>query len=264
MIPYIHLGTLQIPTYFLVISLSLSFLLLLLSYRVDSFSKDRKLAFDIAILLMISGFVGGRLLHVFYEEWDYYKLHPEQIFYFWNGGFVFLGGLIFCLITGFIFAKLRKINFTEWADFFTPLFSLSHALGRIGCFLSGCCFGSQCALPWAYAGRHPTALYLAIGEFFIFLLLLWVEKKQRSLFVQKEQGSQFGGSLFAKWLLLHSLLRFNVEYFRDDFRGLFFQFPILGSLSISQIISLFIVIGCLVFFYLKKRSTKPDKAAPEA
>lgn len=244
MIPFIQLGPVQIPTYFLVISLSMSFLLLLLSTRVEKFSKDRKLAFDIALLLMLSGLVGGRLMHVFYEEWDYYKLHPEQVFYFWNGGFVFLGGLIMCLISGYLFSRIRKISFSEWADFFTPLFSLAHALGRIGCFLSGCCYGSQCVLPWAYAGRHPTALYLAIGEFLIFGLLLFIEKKGIS---------KFTGGLFIKWLLLHSLLRFNVEYFRDDFRGVFLHIPLFGSLSISQLISLVIVISCLLVISLKSK-----------
>lgn len=247
MIPFINLGSLQIPTFFLVISVSLSGLLFFLSYRVDSFARDRKIAFDIALLLMAAGFIGGRLMHIFYEEWDYYKANPEQIFYFWNGGFVFLGGLIFCLIAGFIFARYKKINFLEWADFFTPLFSLSHALGRIGCFLSGCCFGAQCALPWASAGRHPTALYLFFGELVIFLYLLLAEKKQ----IYK-----FSGGLFVKWLLLHSLLRFSIEYFRDDFRGLFIRLPLLGSLSVSQIISLVIIISSLVFFYFQKKRLK--------
>lgn len=187
-------------------------------------------------------------MHVFYEEWDYYLNNPKLIFYFWEGGFAFFGGLVLSLIVGLIYTRYRKINFLEWADFFTPVASLGHALGRLGCFLSGCCFGSQCSLPWAYDGKHPTALYLAVGEFIIFLLLLLIEKKQLS---------KFSGGLFVKWLLLHSLLRFNVEYFRDDFRGLFIKFPVLGSLSISQIISLVIIICCLGFYFMntKRRPT---------
>lgn len=244
MIPVIQLGTLQIPTFFLVISLSLSCVLFFLSYRVDQFSKDRKIAFDISLLIMASSFIGGRLMHVFYEEWDYYQANPKLIFYFWMGGFAFFGGLILSLIVGLIYTRYRKISFLEWADFFTPIASLGHALGRLGCFLSGCCFGTQCSLPWAYAGRHPTALYLVVGEFIIFLLLLLFEKRQ----VYK-----FPGGLFVKWLLLHSLLRFNIEYFRDDFRGLFIKFPLLGDLSISQLISLVIIIGCLIFYYKNRK-----------
>ena len=221
-------------------------MLVYLSKRVESFKKDRKIAFDLALLLMAAGFFGGRLLHIVYEEPQYYFQHPEQALYFWNGGFVFLGGLLACLLAGFIFARIRKINFAEWADFFTPLFSLSHALGRIGCLLSGCCFGSYCTLPWSLEGRHPTALYLIFGESFIFLLMLMFEQQQ----VCKRPGF-----LFAKWLLFHSLLRFNVEYFREDFRGAFFQVPLLGSLSVSQMLSLVIIAGTLVFFVLKREKS---------
>jgi phosphatidylglycerol:prolipoprotein diacylglycerol transferase len=245
MIPFLHIGSLQIPTFFFVISLSLTGLLFLLSSRVDHFSKDRKIAFDLALLLMFSSFIGGRLLHVFYEEWDYYKADPKLILYFWQGGFVFLGGLAFSFITGYLYTRYKKISFLEWADFFTPLFSLAHSFGRIGCFLSGCCFGAQCTLPWAYAGNHPTALYLSIGEFFIFLILLSLEKKQ---------VFKFTGGLFNLWLLLHSLLRFNIEYLRNDFRGLFINFPLLGSLSVSQMLSLIIIVSTLGFFYFKYKS----------
>lgn len=252
MMPYIRVGTLLVPTYFIVISISLSILMFLLSYRVDKFKKDRKTAFDLSLVLMVAGFIGGRLLHVFYEEWPYYRDNPIQVLYFWNGGFVFFGGLLLCLLAGFVFLRVKKQSFFEWGDFMAPLFSLGHSLGRIGCVLAGCCYGGFCDLPWAYQGRHPTALYLVIGEFFIFLYLLFAEKKK----IYKRQGS-----LFMKWMLLHCLLRFNVEYVRDDFRGVFVRFPLLGLLSISQMICLALIVACLLFFawpYLedKKSATR--------
>jgi len=250
--PFIHLGSLQIPLFFLVISLSLSGLLFYLSYRVNTFSKNRKIAFELALLVMISSFIGARLMHVFYEEWAYYRLNPLYILYFWNGGFVYYGGLLFSLITGYLYIQYQKINFSEWADFFTPLFSSGHALGRLGCFLSGCCYGAHCTLPWAISEKHPTALYLIAGELILFLMLLFFEKKQ----ICKLQGS-----LFLIWLLLHGLLRFIVEFFRDDPRGPLFSMPFLGFLSVSQLISLAIIIGCLfvcffVLFYYKNNSLK--------
>ena len=239
MIPFIHFGSFQIPTFFLVISLSLSILLILLSRRVTHFSKNRIVAFDIALLLMVAGFLGGRLMHVFYEEWTYYLQNPEQILYFWNGGFVFLGGVAGCLLAGFVYTRIKKIDFFAWADFFTPLFSLAHALGRIGCILSGCCFGRFCVLPWAYNGRHPTAFYLFFGEMLIFAILLLLEKKK--FFTHP-------GSLLISWLSLHSLMRFVVEFYRDDFRGLFIQLPPFGAISISQLLSLIILLFGIGFF----------------
>lgn len=237
MIPVIQLGPFTLPTYYLIISGMLCVLLYWLSIRVSTFQKNREHAFNISLLLMLSAFWGARLMHVIYENPDYYIEHPLHFFYFWNGGFAYYGGLILCAVTGFIYVRFNKLNFFEWADFFTPLFSLSHAIGRLGCVLAGCCFGTYCELPWAIDGKHPTALYLAVGEFMIFLYLYFAEK----LKIYKNTGI-----LFLKWLLLHSLLRFNVEFFRDDFRGQY-----LLSMSISQIISLLIAGISLICLYRK-------------
>ena len=249
MMPIINFGSIHLPSFFLVISVSLSILLLLLSYRVDRFGKDRKIAFDLAIVLMLSGFVGGRLLHVFFEEWSYYAEDLSRIFEFWRGGFVYYGGMIGAIIACGIYLKLKKQNFLEWADFFAPLFSLSHALGRVGCLLSGCCFGSVCDLPWSMDGRHPTVMYLIIGELLIFGILLLYEKA----------GTPGKGHLFFKWLLLHSVLRLIVEFFRDDFRGAFFHIPPFGSLSISQVISLGIMISVFIFYFISYSAKKKAK-----
>lgn len=250
MIPVIHLGFLNIPTFFLVISLSLSALLLFLSFRVDQFGKDRQMAFHIALLLMVGGFVGGRLLHVFYEEWPYYAANPELILYFWNGGFVYYGGFLLAwpLVWGFCYFK--KESFLKWADFFTPLLSLSHALGRLGCVLAGCCFGQYCDLPWTVSGRHPTALYLMFGEFLIFLILLFLEKKYSKVkeAVAEHLTGDLAGHLFYKWIFLHALLRYVVEFYRDDFRGVFVHIPALGTVSISQALCLGLMLLSLIAF----------------
>lgn len=244
MIPFIPFGALQIPTFFLVISIGLTVLLFLLSYRVDVFRRDRTVAFNLALLLMFSAFAGGRILHVIYEEPAYYWQNPVFILYFWNGGFVFLGGLILCLLTGYIYARRTRISFLQWADFFAPIFSLGHAFGRVGCFLAGCCYGSYCQLPWAIRDRHPTTLYMIAGELLIFAILLLLEK--RHFF-------KYTGSLFVSWLVMHSCMRFWTEYYRDDFRGFFVRIPVLGSLSISQILSLLIVGAGIIFFLYQKR-----------
>lgn len=244
MIPIVQIGFIQIPTFFLVICLNLFILLSILSYRVEKFKKNRQITFDVAILLMLTSFIGARLFHVFYEEWGYYAKNPNQIIQFWNGGFVFYGGVLLSFIVGLIYARLKKISFREWADFLTPLFSLGHSLGRVGCILSGCCYGTYCELPWSISGRHPTALYLAVGELLIFAVLLLLEKKW---------SKKAAGSLFMTWLILHGLMRFLVEYYRDDFRGVFLNIPLLGSLSISQMISLVIVLVSTIYLSNKKK-----------
>jgi phosphatidylglycerol:prolipoprotein diacylglycerol transferase len=258
MIPILDFGFAQIPTYFFVISLSLSLLLFFLSYRVDKFLIERKVAFDIAIILMVGGFIGGRLFHVFYEEWDYYRNDPRLIFYFWNGGFVYFGGLISGWLSVWFYCWKKRISFLSWADFFAPILSLSHALGRIGCILSGCCFGTYCTLPWSIQGRHPTASYLAVGEFLIFLIIMGLER-----YAIKHEKAIRPGHLFFKWIFLSSLLRYIIEFYRDDFRGHFFHLYVFGTISVSQLICLglmFISLGFFIYSWIMaRRLTKSEQ-----
>lgn len=250
MMPYLTIGSLSIPTFFIVISLSLSFLVIYLAQRLEDYNGDRKIAYDIAVILMAMGLVGGRLMHVFYEEWPYYQKYPIQILYFWQGGYVFFGGFVLAILSGFIFCKIKKIDFLQHADFFAPLASLAHAFGRLGCFFAGCCFGAKCDLAWAMDGRHPTTLYLSAGELVIFAYLIFLEKKTR-----QSNQPEIKGSIFMKWILLHSLLRYFIEYFRDDFRGGFYNWPLIGQLSVSQVVCLILIFVSLAFFIIKSRQT---------
>ncbi len=229
MFPQIKIFNSQIPTFFLVISLSLTLLLFWLSARLDSENGkkfNRPIAYNLSLLIMVCGFWGARVFHVFYEEFSFYQEYPAQILKFWNGGFVYFGGMTTAFLASFIYLKSKKQDLIKWADFMTPLLSASYALGRVGCFFEGCCYGKTCDLPWAVAGLHPTQLYMAMGEFFILGLILLFEKKK----------SVYDGFLFFIWILLHSVFRFVFEFFRDDDRGN----AILG-LSISQAICLILI-----------------------
>jgi phosphatidylglycerol:prolipoprotein diacylglycerol transferase len=244
MLPQISAFGVHIPTFFVVISISLSVLLFWLSSRLDSEkgrSFHRVTAFNLSLLIMISGFLGGRFFHVFYEEWSYYQQYPTQIFKFWNGGFVYFGGMISAAVAAYIYLKREKQNFLLWADFMTPLLSASYALGRIGCLFEGCCYGKYCELPWAISGRHPTQIYMILGEIFVLALLLLLERRQ--------QADPVSGYLFIKWILLHSIFRFVFEFFRDDDRG-----SLIAGLSISQVVSLFLILlsGYFLLRQLKK------------
>lgn len=188
---------------------------------------------------MISGFLGGRLFHVFYEEPQYYLHQPLAVFKFWNGGFVYYGGFLAALAASLIYGQFKSLKLLSWADFFTPLFSLAYALGRFGCFFEGCCYGQFCDLPWAVHGRHPTQLYMVLTEFLTLILILFLEQKIK-------KSHRPSGFLFLTWLLFHSLGRFLIEFFRADERGS----TVFHNLSISQFISILIIISSL--FFLKK------------
>lgn len=223
--PVLDFGVIQIPTFYLVISLSVTFILLLINSELEQNIKiNRKITFDLALLIMIFGFIGGRLTHVVYEEASFYREFPLEIFKFWRGGFVFYGGLILALVAALIYLKAKKQSFYQWADFLTPYVGLSYALGRIGCFFEGCCYGSHCELPWAIANRHPTQLYMAFAEVLLLIALLFWRKKQKDLLKP--------GQIFLSWLCGHAVNRFVIEFFREDDRG-----AMLMNLSISQWLS---------------------------
>ena len=229
MYPTLTLFSLEISTYFLIISLAVIIGIFYFLKRAEARGLARVMAIDIAIVCLVSGFVGARLTHVFYEEPAFYLQAPLRIFQFWYGGFVFLGGLLGAAVGTFAFCAYKREAFLVWADVLALPAALTYALGRLACFFNGCCYGRFCNLPWAVtmAGgpRHPTQLYASGIELAILLTLSW-----------RQQRTRISGVLFATWLILHSLGRLVMEFYRDDPRGNF----ILGF-SLGTWMSLFLL-----------------------
>ena len=239
--PVLDFGFIQIPTFYLVISLSVTFVLLLLNAALANNPKiDRKITFDLALIIMVTGFIGGRLAHIFYEEFAFYQEFPLEIFKFWKGGFVFYGGFLLSLISVFAFLRIKKQNFYFWADFLAPYLGLTYALGRIGCFFEGCCYGSHCELPWAIANRHPTQLYMVVAELVLVAAIVLLNKKKQLT----------TGLVFLLWVCGHSINRFVIEFYREDDRG-----ALIMNLSISQITSALILVSALTLIFKLKKKT---------
>lgn len=233
-----------IPTYYLVLSLALCVSLLWLVRRAEQFHLSRELALDVSLIIMVSGFIGARLFHVFYEDFTYYQEDPWRVLYFWNGGFVFYGGAALAAVTSVLFLNFKtKGYFESYLDLFAPVVSFSYCIGRVACLLTGCCYGKYCLLPWAISGRHPTQAYASLWELGTLLILLGCEKipaqSRRPTFLAKS------GSIFYLWMILHAVGRLVMEAFRDDFRG-----PTFG-LSISSWISLAVI--ALAFYLLMRK-----------
>jgi len=248
--PLLDFGFIQIPTFYLIISLTATFVLLLIHKQTENYRvNDRKFIFDLVIIIMIAGFLGARIFHIIYEELDFYMTFPLEMFKFWKGGFVYFGGFITALFCSFIFITHRKQNFWTWADFLTPYVGLSYAFGRIGCFFEGCCYGQFCELPWAIQHKHPTQLYMFFAE--VLLLIFLIKFKTWALLNKGYFYSRifkFEGSFFLFWLFGHGLNRFIIEFWRNDDRG-----ALLLDHSISQWFSFCFIILSLIIYLFKFR-----------
>lgn len=250
---WIEIAFIRLPTYYFIISLTCCICILWFYRRCRSFNLSQKKAMDIALLLLITGFLGARLVHILFESSSYYLSRPLEVFYFWQGGFVFYGGALLSYLSVFIFIKKLKLDFWIWHDVLAPVLALGYALGRLACFFAGCCYGKICTLPWAlplkqvnlHSGemeillRHPTALYAIVLELLTLFFLLWFE-------IRKTKP----GQVFLIWVLCHSVNRFVMEIFRADPRGMQ---PY--GISLSMMIS-FILFFVSVFLLAKKSALK--------
>lgn len=206
-------------------------------HRCERLKRDKKLSLKVALAMMIGGLVGARFLFIIYHFHDYLSSPLWETLAIWKGGFVFYGGFLGGGLASYCVLTRRGQPVGIWADFLTPLVSLGYALGRLACFLNGCCYGKLCSLPWAFQGRHPTQLYASLWELSLFILLLIQEKKAQ------ESSSSSPGDLFFLWLGGHALGRLVMEIFRDDFRGpvYFFSLPVWMSF-------IFILLSVFYFF----------------
>ena len=212
---------------------------------------------DFALVILLSGVVGARLLYVLLHLPEYAPA-PMTILYVWQGGLAYHGGVAGAIIAGYAFAHARKISFPLLADLSAPALSLGYAFARIGCFLNGCCYGNESHLPWAVnfpggteagAGgfpRHPTQLYACGASLVIFLIL-----------VRLQPRIKIRGNLFLGYLLLYSIYRFIVEFFR---RGATANvFGPLAPLTEAQTASIIIGLGALVWILARRRRIKPEE-----
>jgi phosphatidylglycerol:prolipoprotein diacylglycerol transferase len=204
---------------------------------------------DLFFYTVLSAFLGSRILFILIN-FDVYRHHPLQMFKVWEGGLVFYGGLIPAAAVAFGYMRWRRLPTWKLADLISPLIALGLSFGRIGCFLSGCCYGRETSLPWAVVFKnpdslarlsvplHPTQLYDAANGLAIFFFLSWMSKRKT-----------FDGQIFWLFVFLYSITRFLVEIFRGDPRGYLFG----GLLSTSQGIGILLAIFSLfMLFYMKK------------
>lgn len=256
MFPHIvQLGPIQIATYGVFVALGyLSGILFLKSHRERlGLSED---GFWTLIYFCFFGAVAGGKLMYLALNWSSYASGELGLIRDFRYGFVWYGGVLGMLVTGFIAAKRLGISFAAGSDYFAVAAPVGHAIGRIGCLGAGCCFGGPTSLPWGVVYRnesslvpkewlgtplHPSQLYEAAGNLAI-AGVCWV------LLKKVQDGRLRTGTAMAAYTCLYALLRFLIEFTRADDRGGW-----LVGLSPAQWTALALSVGALAFVAAARR-----------
>lgn len=228
-------------------------LFLLIAFIIGTWLAEKR-AFElkryipkIAVIIFVSGIIGARVFCII-SDISYYQKYPSSILS--RSGFTFHGGLIFAIIFVWLYCRKKSLSFLKIADIFSPSFALGISIGRIGCLFEGCCFGKPTNLPWGIIFPHgsfpsytfgnlpihPTQLYSSIANFLLFLILLKIKPKGE-------------GGLFFTFLLFYSIIRFFIEFLREQ--------PIfIFSLTQPQIV--FLIIGLISMIFLLKHDKNKE------
>lgn len=252
----LQIGTVEIRWYGVMIALAFLAGTFLGAREARRRGYDPELIYDFLLYVMIAAIAGARLYYVLVSDPVYFFRHPLDIPAIWRGGLALHGGLIGGLLAGVWFCRKRRLAFWGFADLLTPSIMLGQAVGRGACTLNGCSYGKPTTLPWAIAFTdpaaqaphniplHPTQVYEMAADFLIFLFLWNLRRKMR-----------FEGQLFLIYLVIYSVARFILEFFRGD------SLMVAGLFPVPQVFSIALFIAALAAYAWRQsaaRTTSPD------
>jgi phosphatidylglycerol---prolipoprotein diacylglyceryl transferase len=229
---------------------------------------DVKLSIYGAVWVSIFGYIGARAMHIVFDGFlEIYIQKPLAILAFWKGGLAFYGTVIFGLPAALWWFRYHKAPFLKYLDNYTYGIAFGVGIGRIGCYLNGCCFGEISSssiasqfIKYGLSAKNqfardilpdlkempfpvfPAQLISFLANMVIFLFL-WI-------FVRKRYKKD--GSVFGIWMIMYGIFRFIIEIFRADDRGLFFN----DLFSSSQIIAIISVIAGILIIKLPDKEEK--------
>jgi phosphatidylglycerol:prolipoprotein diacylglycerol transferase len=282
----IELGPLKIHSYGLMMAVAFLLGVYLVRRECKRAGIDSDMVADLAFWTLLVGLLGSRVAHILLYRDEYSWQDPVGWIAFWRGGLVFQGALVAIL---FVYWYLRRkgVDFWTFADIAVCYIPLGHAIGRLGCFLNGCCYGERSDVPWAIPFRrvpfdlsqqpvgsppyldhcvryglsywedrwsfpiHPTQLYSAFGLLCIFIILILLRRK----------WMPFRGFVLPTYLVLYGIMRFIVEFFRGDHNPTHFG----GHLSDQQVFCIILVfVGGGLFWYLRMKRRTDASSSPTA
>ncbi|MGC1128802.1 MAG: prolipoprotein diacylglyceryl transferase [Candidatus Acidiferrales bacterium] len=213
---------------------------------------DPERIWNLGIYMVLTALIVAKVWLVL-SSWDFYMANPREIFSlntFQSGG-TFYGGFVGALALVAAYTYVQRMSIVAVLDTFAAGLPLGHAIGRLGCFAAGCCYGKPTTAAWGVTFKnpaaaqlagtplgvklHPTELYEAAAEFLNFLILVWLGKRQT-----------FRGQMMATYFILYGVERGLIEFVRGDpGRTMLWN----GSVSLMQLVSVaLVVIGAIVWW----------------
>lgn len=277
----LELGPVKIHSYGLMLAVGFLLCLHLTRKQYKATGGDPDMLSDMGFGVLLTGLLGTRLLHIFMFPTLYSWSDPLGWIALWRGGLVFQGAFL-AFIFAYFFLRRRKVPFLPTVDVILPYLPLGHAVGRLGCFLNGCCYGKVSDVPWAirfprvpfsldeevvggapYLDHcenmglsvfsdqwslpvHPTQLYSFAGLLCLFAVMRFIYKK----------NSGIAGITIPAYMVLYGILRVVIEFFRGDHNPRHFN----DLLSSQQIYSIIMVIAGLAILAVLLRMAKKNTA----
>ncbi len=240
----IEIGPFSIHWYAILINLGIILAIILARVEAKKQGLNPDTIYDIVLIALPAGIIGARLWYVAFNL-SHYIENPIQIVQPWLGGLAIHGGLIFGILAGYIYAKVKKIDFFAWADLAAIGIPIAQAIGRWGNYINQEAYGYETTLPWAIyvdgAYRHPTFLYESIWNIILAGILIYVLKNRR----------KYKGQIILMYGIGYSLGRFWIEGLRTDSL-------MLGNIRVAQLISIILIIGCIYLMNKLKNEKKPE------
>ena len=257
----IRIGSFPINTYGAFLAIAFLAAILITVRLAERDGLPRQKIYDLSLWMLLAGLVGSKILMLFVEP--EYRDNPLQLISldFLRSGGVWYGGFLGGVIAGYLLMKRYQLPWWKTADAFAPGLAIGNFFGRQGCFAAGCCWGEPTTLPWGVKFSelghqvtgvptdtylHPTQLYESFAMLLVFFFLLWLHKRKR-----------FSGQVILAYALLYSIIRFSIEFVRDDPRGDILGLTTLTGLSTSQMISIVIGVSALIALIIRRRRNHP-------
>ena len=255
------IGALEVRWYGIMVAVAVMALLAITYSELKRRGIPEGTLFNLLFWGVVGGAVGGKLVYLI-GYWQTYGFDPSEILSPY--GWALHGTIIGVVLAGVIYWSIiiRKVSIQELlglGDAVAPGAPLAQAIGRVGCTLNGCCWGSPTSLPWAVVYTHPDSfcglkgiplhpaqIYFVLWNLVIFAVVWRLRNRLKP-----------PGSLFFTYLALYCAGDFVLRFFRAEL-------PVLGALREAQIISLVILVIALPLFIIRMRQFRKKAGATPA